>query len=216
MSEFETLSIYYTHQANTINIIIGILTLASVIGFYLDYRHRKDKERAQKSIELAEQFAKKTIIKLAFINSKFEQFKLDKIVNKINFTKFFDFDSEELQELYHEEDIEKFKSILAQFDDNNKLVFLISTTLNELEYMCMYITTKVADEKYIYDSLHQQFLKTVSYLYINISLINTDNKDKYYTNIISVFNMWKNNYIRATKKEKKLKNKLKPKAHKIK
>ena len=46
-------------------------------------------------------------------------------------------------------------------------------------------------------------------------LINTNNKDKYYTNIIAVFNLWKKKYIKASKKEKKIKKKLKPQTPKI-
>lgn len=80
----------------------------------------------------------------------------------------------------------------------------------------MYISARVADEKYIYNSLHQQFLKAISLLYISISLANTDNKDKYYTNIIEVFNIWKTKYIQSDNKEKKLKKKLNPSTPKIK
>lgn len=75
--------------------------------------------------------------------------------------------------------------------------------------MCMYITSEVADEKYIYNSLHQQFLKTISFIYFEISLVNTDNKDKYYTNIIHVYNLWKNKYIKAQENEEKLKEEQK-------
>ena len=88
--------------------------------------------------------------------------------------------------------------------------------------MCMYISTRVADEKYIYNSLHQQFLKAISLLYISISLVNTDNKDKNYTNIITVFNIWKDKYIKLEKKEqkiqlkqKRLKEKSKPQIPKV-
>ena len=215
MSEYELLSIYYAKQANIINIIIGIFTFISVAGFYFDYRHRKNKERAQKSVELAEQFANKTLVKISYINNQFEKLDLDKIVNKVNFINFTDFDFEELKQLYTEEDINNFKEILHDFKDSFKFNFFVTQTLNELEYICMYITTKVADEKYIYNSLHQPFLKTISYLYFNISLINIDNKDKYYTHTISLFNVWKEKYIKALNKEKKIKNKLKPKMHKI-
>ena len=81
--------------------------------------------------------------------------------------------------------------------------------------MCMNIVTKVADEKYIYNSLHQQFIRVINLLYIHISLTNTDNKNKYYTNIIYVYNIWKDKYIKAEEKEKKLKKKMKPRISKI-
>ena len=101
-------------------------------------------------------------------------------------------------------------------DKSISLATLIMETLNELEYISMYISTNVADEKYIYNSLHQQFFKAISLLYISISLINTDVKDKYFTNIIKVLDIWKKKYIKHEKKEMKFKKKLNPKMPKIK
>lgn len=211
MTEYELASLEIAKQANYIQIGLIILTFLSVIGFYIDYRNRKNKEKAEKSILLAEQFAKETIDKLSFILHSFQKLGLDKLINKVKFFEFRDFDSEELEELYSKEDINTFKNILNKNDEDGNLRTVIAETLNELEYMCMYISTGVANEKCIYHSLHQQFLKTISYLYFYITLINTDNKDKYYTNIITVYNMWTDKYMKACKKEKKLKNKLKPK-----
>lgn len=215
MTEYELASLQIAKQANSIQIALIVLTFLSVIGFYIDYRHRKNKEKAEKSILLAEQFAKETIDKLSFILHSFQELGLDKLINKVKFFEFKDFDSEELNELYLKEDIYTFKDILDKKDSDGKLRTVITETLNELEYMCMYISTGVADEKCIYHSLHQQFLKTISYLYFYISLTNTDNKDKYYTNIITVYNMWTDKYMQACKKEKNLKKKLKPKQKKI-
>lgn len=100
-------------------------------------------------------------------------------------------------------------------DPQHTLRGTICNTLNNLEYLCMYIATNVADEKYIYNSLHQQFLKCIALLYFEISIANTDNKDKYYTNIIHVYNLWKKKYLCVVQKEKKLKKKLLPSNHKV-
>lgn len=104
---------------------------------------------------------------------------------------------------------------LNENDPEHNIRAIICDTLNNLEYMCMYIATNVADEKCIYNSLHQQFLKAIALLYFEISFTNTDNKDKYYTNIIHVYNLWKAKYIKATKKEDKYKKKQKKMKKKI-
>ncbi len=76
--------------------------------------------------------------------------------------------------------------------------------LNKLEAICLDISTKAADSKFIYQSLHQIFLRNIRNLYLEISSINIDSKNKYYTNIISVYNEWVNIYIEGYRKEKRL------------
>lgn len=215
MTDFEIASLEIAKQANYIQIIGIIFTLLSVVGFYIDYRNRKNKEKTEKSIALAEKFAHDIIDNISIITVTFKTWGLDKIIKRNKFTRFIDFDIEELKELYSEEELAQFTKKLTESDTDGSLSFLINETLNELEYMCMYITTGVADKNCIYNSLHQQFFKAISYLYINISLINVDNKDKYYTNIINVYNIWKEKYIKACKQEKYFKDKLKPKNKKI-
>lgn len=215
MTEYEILSLQQANRDFYLNFAVAIITFISLSIVYWDYRSRKSKEKAEKSIRIAEDFAKNIIARISIISGFFEKYELDKIINKVNFYKFTDFDYDELKQLYNESEITNYENILKENDKEYTYKKIIVDTLNELEYMCMYIATKVADEKYIYNSLHQPFIKCISLLYFNISLINTDNKDKYYTNIIQVFNIWKNKYIKAEKREKKIKKKLKPSLHKI-
>lgn len=92
---------------------------------------------------------------------------------------------------------------------------LKSKTLNKLEYICMDISSKAADSNYIYQSLHQIFLRTIRTLYMDISIVNTNSTDKFYTNIIHVYNSWKNKYLKEQKLEerkiKKSNEKINPK-----
>ena len=67
---------------------------------------------------------------------------------------------------------------------------LIENTLNKLEAICINISSQAAGSQFIYESLHQMFLSTVEILSIKISASNTNNVDKYYVNIIYVYNMW--------------------------
>lgn len=67
---------------------------------------------------------------------------------------------------------------------------LVTDSLNKLECFCMFFNYKIADEEVIYQSVHQVFLNTIKSLYINIAKINKTSSDKYYTNIIELFNKW--------------------------
>lgn len=209
MSEFQTITIEQGYLNFGLALVVAIISFVSACIVYNDYKHRKDKERAEKSIEIAKSFALNIITPISLIYAFFETYKLDKIINKINFLELEDFDIEELNSIYTSEDVENYKKIMNTNDPEGKISTIIGNTLNRLEYMCMYIVTEVADEKYIYSSLHQQFLSAIASLYFEISLINTDDKDKYFTNIISVYNLWKDKYIEATKKEKEFKDKQK-------
>lgn len=85
---------------------------------------------------------------------------------------------------------------------------LIDDVLNELEYICMDISSNAASTNYIYQSLHQIFFDTINCLAIEISLRN-DGKysDKFFTNIIHVYTSWKKIYNKKLEKEKNKKHK---------
>lgn len=73
--------------------------------------------------------------------------------------------------------------------------------LNKLEWFCMHFKTGVADEETVYQSLHQSFLSTVKCLYYDIAHLNVTVSNKYYTNIISVYNSWNDKYLKAKQEE---------------
>ncbi len=85
---------------------------------------------------------------------------------------------------------------------------LVSDVLNQLEYICMDISSKATDSNFIYQSLHQMFLRTVRTLAVEISIDNNNFSDKYYTNIIHVYNSWTTRYIKDLKIEKRKKEKI--------
>lgn len=104
-----------------------------------------------------------------------------------------------LNEKYSEKEQEKF---------NSKFPVLVESTLNHLEAICITITSQAAGSEFIYDSLHQTFLKTIKILAVLIAANNNNNVDKYFSNIIQVYNMWnkrKNKDIkRLIKTQKKI------------
>lgn len=85
---------------------------------------------------------------------------------------------------------------------------LESDVLNQLEYICMDVSSKATDSKFIYQSLHQMFLRTVRTLAVEISVDNLNYSDKFYTNIIHVYNDWTIRYKKDLKVEKRKKEKI--------
>ena len=83
-----------------------------------------------------------------------------------------------------------------------KFTQLVFSVLNDLEYICMYISSQSAGSKYVYQSLHQIFLKTIKLLYPIICWNNDTYTDKYYVNVIYVFNEWQKHKNKSKKKEK--------------
>lgn len=83
----------------------------------------------------------------------------------------------------------------------NKFFKTVTETLNNLEYFSMSFNTGVADDEVVYQSLHQSFLKMIKMMYFYIAFQNVDGKDKYYTNIIDLFNRWRDRYMEAAKSE---------------
>ncbi|WP_283699295.1 DUF4760 domain-containing protein [Clostridium perfringens] len=83
----------------------------------------------------------------------------------------------------------------------NEYTNVLTKILNQLEYFSMYFNTGVADESVVYQSLHQSFMYTVKVLYFDISIRNKAGKDKYYTNIIQLYNSWSEKYHEKEKIE---------------
>lgn len=104
--------------------------------------------------------------------------------------------------------------------DNSNFPFhfwaLVDNVLNDLEQVCMNISSQAAGGIYIYQSLHQVFLRTVRTLVVEISLRNnSSNSDKYYTNVIEVYKEWTKIYIKNSSIEDKKNNKVKKYKNKI-
>lgn len=81
---------------------------------------------------------------------------------------------------------------------------IVNELLNNMEFFALHFSHKTADESVIYQSLHQTFLEIVQYNYYEIAEKNIDSTSKYYTNIIWLFNIWRNrklqqNNIRSQK-----------------
>lgn len=87
--------------------------------------------------------------------------------------------------------------------------------LNTLEWFSMYFVNHIADEDTAYQSIHQTYLGIVRQLYFFISRNNNDAYNKYYTNIIELYNKWQTKSDNRREKEAKINNKLKKQKNKI-
>lgn len=93
---------------------------------------------------------------------------------------------------------------------------VITNTLNKLEFFAMNFNYNIADEKVVYQSLHQTYRGVVKLLYIRISTANKDSKDKYFTNIIDLFSLWNTRYLKYLENERAAKKRSIHKGEKLK
>lgn len=219
----ENLSTWFT--------FIGLIITA--FWSILQYNKNKAIQQQEKAAEIAADFADNIIEKLALISdslmpnqeiqkmvaqiahsknlSQFTTWEIASILNDENcFQKYRQIIHSKrtqkrynrlLSERYSASEREKFNSYFPLFVEN---------TLNHLEAICINISSKAAGSQFIYDSLHQSFLNTVEMLSVVISANNNNNVDKYFINIIEVYNMWniqkEKDIIKFNKTQKKINN----------
>lgn len=63
--------------------------------------------------------------------------------------------------------------------------------LNRIEYFSMMFVSEIAEDKAVYDSLHQTFIPNIKMLYAVICIHNNRPEGKYFTNLISLFLKWR-------------------------
>lgn len=165
----------------------------SIFEDYNNIRKKEDIQILYNNVIKALSSSKYDIKDIKEILSKIQEYEKNNPKNKKEYTKL----------------IKKLNSVSLNNEDYNlfdinfpkKFDDLVYRTLNELEYLCMYISSKAANSEFIYQSLHQTFLKAIRLLAIEISKQNTNSCDKLYTNIIHVYNDWLTRYSKAQKKE---------------
>ena len=63
--------------------------------------------------------------------------------------------------------------------------------LNNLEFFAMHFINGIANEEIVYQSLHKTFLTIVELFYFDICLNNVKDGSKLFTNVIVLYNKWK-------------------------
>lgn len=188
------------------------LICTALWSMYQFVKSRTSKQQ-EKASEIAQDFASNLIEKMGIIsdvllpNQEMEQM-ISKIVQSKELNQFTTIEISNIlkdencfkkcNEIIHaKETQERYDKILSErYNDEEKKKFdsyfplLVENTLNHLEAICINISSHAAGSQFIYNSLHQSFLNTVEVLSIKISSNNYNNVDKYYINIIEVYNMW--------------------------
>lgn len=203
-----------------------------ITAFWSIHQYNKNitSTQQEKASEIAQKFSNNLIERMGLISEVLMQNQeVEKIIKIIHSNKISQFTVLEVQDIFNNKDcINNFEKIIRsrntqkrydkileknynakereKFDSNFHM--LVGKTLNELEAICISISSKAAGSQFIYESLHQMFLNTVEILYLKISSVNFNNVDKYYTNIISVYNMWNIQKNRDIKKLEKIKKKI--------
>lgn len=218
----------------TILAIFG--TIATLFWAMYEYDKRRIIAQQQKASEIADIFSTEIVEKLSLISkillendefltqlreinsqkiSRFDIYELREILSKYEDEEFDNFVDKMLDIIKSEDTQKKYEELLKEMysDDEakkfpNKYTMLIQTTLNRLEFLCMNISSNAAGSQFIYQSLHQTFLQTIHILYILISSKNVDTVDKYYTNIIEVYDMWNKEKIKNIDKFNKTNEKI--------
>ena len=115
----------------------------------------------------------------------------------------YNFADDTFLKLYREgtaEDLERLNTMLTTDFIDRKL-----NVLNRLEWFSMNFTSGLADEEVVYQSLHQVYLNSIKLFHFEISIRNKNGaKDKYYCNIIELYNDWAGHYHEALETEKAL------------
>ena len=200
---------------NIVMAVCAIVGLGAILIAKSEYNHNRSKESAERAIEMAEYFMNNILILFTIIKNISAKNGVNSIIKRVMFYDMVDFDYDEMKRLYGESNIKKINEIInktyisvpSPSEKEIKIPFdtFVSQTLNKLEYMCMHFSSNLADDDFIYNSLHQIFISSMQSCYCTIAKLNTSNKDKYYTNIITVYNKWADKYYGAQEKEELIK-----------
>ncbi|MFZ7973231.1 hypothetical protein ACO1GZ_07410 [Fusobacterium watanabei] len=116
--------------------------------------------------------------------------------------------SDFLKEIKNEDLKNIFMSYNLNYENQEKAIEIIKRiilkNMNRLEHFSMCFISDIAEEQIVYQSLHQVFLSYVEMSYILIARMNSNGgKDKYYTNIIELYKIWKKRYFHDLENEDK-------------
>ena len=219
---------YYQYKKGEYEIAIAIVSafilIIQLLFYVVDYKKRNKRDQIEKAIQMAEVFAAQIIPTSSLIlrsmkgahysvkNAEDPIILGNKIEEVVEINNVSEFTCEEAISIFGEGDYKTCLELCGNLDQEIRDEIL--KALNTLEYMCMYFNTNVAAEKAVYQSLHQVFISTIKLLYLYISSKNENNKDKYFTNIIELFNKWNTRDKQNHKREERA-NRRKEKYTKI-
>lgn len=215
-------------------LLSGIIAIIGGIWAMYQYDKSVKYKQQEKSSQILKYFSTDIVNKISIIDCVMSKCpNIVEIMVSISKRNFLKFNYYEMNELIDSEYISNYKKYINNPEIDNtyikiikdiydedkvqnypkKFITLLNTTLNDLEAICMDVSSNVAGTQFLYHSLHTLFFKIIQMLYIKISLFNSDNVDTLYVNIIHVYNLWMPQkykdikmYKKTTKKIKKIEN----------
>jgi len=207
-----------TLQNITIIITIFTIPIGALWAFY-QFKKTKKLKQQQRAAEIAQSFSTNIIPRIEVILNIFNIFKYnDKLFSNLILKKDLRFNIFELEKLFDKKIIESFNEfcdnqdtdeIYKKFLNDNyaksqtekfplKFGILLLNVLNDLECLCINISSNAAGSSFIYNSMQTVFLQCVQQVYILIDYSNSANVDVCFTNVIYVYNFW---YEQKTKEQ---------------
>jgi len=188
--------------------LIGNLLLTiSIVFAGWQFHKESQRKKVEKAVELSKFFVDEIIPGCLPIVDTYKSMDLIKeIEHNIKIENVKCFDKQELSRLN--------PTFVQKWDKANKQLLAnadgikIGTLLNNFEYFSMQLTSNVADEESVYQSLHQVFLLTIKLMYSLIASQNENNNNKYYTNIIKLFCIWEDRHKKHVLEEQNTKTGL--------
>jgi hypothetical protein len=188
------MAIIFQEMLRDISYIVNILERTKIKEIY----HDKIKFNELKKFdydELLDKFGEKTVKEVKNIDMM-EGVSIEEIANTYIG---FNYADENFLKLCDNQETKKISTLVI-----NDFLEKKATVLNKLEWFSMNFTSGLADESVVYQSLHQVYLSSVKLFHFEISARNREgSKDKYYCNIIELYNEWSNHYEDALEHEEK-------------
>ncbi|MBD5509966.1 MAG: DUF4760 domain-containing protein [Lachnospiraceae bacterium] len=187
-------------------------------GLFALYQYCKQKKlnRIRDAIDIAKYFATDIVDMAGFICAMFHgdscihgiiEKHLEDIKNAKYFTrqKYFDMFTDEERKMY--DDFLKTKIDIGG-GKHVHLGRMIQDVTNELEHCSIRFNSGLADDKAVYQSMHQVIFELFPCIYPYISRINENTTDQYYTNLCELYLRWNKIREKSIKKETKEQRKL--------
>jgi len=195
--------------------ILVVVGVVGLIGLYLakkEFNYKIKKDSIQRAVELTQYYIKEILPAQSEFNTLFKGSQYETEMKKFNQDEFCNFDLVEMRKIIMQNHAgESFEQVIANIskflgnalnkkveikDKDGKTVqtmvsrFELDDYVNNLEYFAMNFVTGIADKETVYRALHQTYLATVRNVYFVISFQNDHPKDKFFNNIIELYQEW--------------------------
>lgn len=190
-------------------IVANVFVVIGAIFAVYQYIKQKKLTRVSNAIDLAKYFATNIVDRACLVYSVFcDNKEILSIIlehsQEIRCAR--DFNKKEYEKIFTEEERKKYsefikKRIKISGDRTIAISDIMQDAINELEHCCINFNVGLAEDKAVYQSMHQVIFNLFPCVYPWISSINESSVDLFYTNLCELFVRW--NQIREKSLRKK-------------